>query len=167
MNSGGSSGVLSKEASPDVHKSPSALMETSTISDPGAAPSKFRTSAATVMRSNRVVDRLKVSDIVWHVRCDISWLYRVLKWWYVTTVNWWFCKLSNRRGLIGQRSETKRYKVWPLIFPPYFNKCDIYSLVCVSGPNLVFPSDFYVIITCTRLYTSVLSRFSCSIIAAF
>ncbi|XP_066152707.1 protein spire isoform X2 [Euwallacea fornicatus] len=64
-----SPGVASKESSPDVSKSPTGLMEASTISDPGFAQatsprSKFRTSAANVIRTSRAVDRLKGSQMV-------------------------------------------------------------------------------------------------------
>lgn len=62
----GSSGTLSKDSSPEPNKSPSNLMESSVISDPGFSQStsnrsKFRATAATVVRTSRAVDRLKVS----------------------------------------------------------------------------------------------------------
>ncbi|KAH1013518.1 hypothetical protein HUJ04_002502 [Dendroctonus ponderosae] len=66
----GSSGTLSKGNSPDPNKSPSNLMESSVISDPGFSQSsgsnhsKFRTTAATVVRTSRAMDRLKGSQMV-------------------------------------------------------------------------------------------------------
>ncbi|XP_030746692.1 protein spire isoform X2 [Sitophilus oryzae] len=77
MSSNPSSGGLSKDNSPDVSKSPSAsIMESSVISDPGSVQSatnvsKFRTTASTVGRASRVVDRLKGTQMIMCLDCKI------------------------------------------------------------------------------------------------
>ncbi|XP_050307443.1 protein spire-like [Anthonomus grandis grandis] len=63
------SGPQSRDSSPDLSKSPSALMCGSTISDPGFAGqtpalSRFRTSATTVGRATKAVDRMKVTNLI-------------------------------------------------------------------------------------------------------
>ncbi|CAG9771948.1 unnamed protein product [Ceutorhynchus assimilis] len=66
--SGNSSRAVSKD------NSPSALMEASTISDPGItqpAIYKFRTNATNVARASRVVDRLKGSQMVVCLDCKL------------------------------------------------------------------------------------------------